>query len=335
MAVSPGTSPAPGAAPGTHTTTHPASTVETRKGATGPTQPLGKNPHTPTTRPVPPPKPPPKPPTLSNSQQGIYDLMAATLKSWGLESLGADLKNLILKGDTSPDTLALALSQTQAYKTRFAGNELRVKNGLSELTPAQYLATEEQYRNVLQAYGLPSGFYDQHTDFTKFIGTGISPAELQSRAQVAHDQYMAAPPETRALWQKYFGGKGDAIASILDPDVATQLIQDRGMQVAIGGAAAQQGINVNQARAQQFQQAGVTLAGAQKAYSQIAQSLGTDQSIAKRFGTTFGQTDEENDLLLGQGDAAVKRATIYDEEKALFKGGNGASAESMGVSQSY
>jgi hypothetical protein len=152
---------------------------------------------------------------------------------------------------------------------------------------------------------------------------------------VAHDQYTAAPPETRALWEKYFGTKGDAIASILDPTVATQVIQDRGTQVAIGGAAAQQGFGVSQARAQQFQQNGVTLAGAQKAYSQIAQSLTTDQSIAQRFGTTFDQSQEENDLLLGKGDAAVKRATLYDSEKALFKGGSGATGTDLGVSQSY
>jgi hypothetical protein len=261
--------------------------------------------------------------------------MSATLTSWGLSSLSTDLKNLILKGDTSPDTLSLALSQTAAYKQRFAGNAERVKNGLRELTPAEYLATEEQYQNVLKSYGLPSGFYDQHSDFNDFIGNGISPAELQQRAQVAHDQYMAAPPATRALWGQYYGTKGDAIATILDPSVATQLIVDRGQQVAIGGAAAMQGMSINQQRAQQFQQAGVTLAGAQKAYQQIAQSISTDKDIAQRFHTSFGQTDEENGILLGQAQPALQRQQMYDEENALFKGGNGAAPDALGVSQSY
>lgn len=343
MATNPGTSSGTGSA--THTTPKPAPTPPSKQ--TGPSQGISggtpgsatgsnQNPH-PVAHPAPKPPTPAKPVDtgLSTGQQNIYDLMAQTLASWGLSSLGAELKNLILKGDTSPDTLSLALSQTAAYKERFAGNAIRVKNGLSELNPAQYIAMEEQYQNVLQAYGLPKGFYDGHSDFTNFIGKGISAAELQARAQVAHDQYEAAPAATKQLWQTYFGGKGDAIAAILDPNTATQVIQDRGQQVAIGGAAAAQGFGVNQKRAQQFQQAGVTLAGAQKAYSQIASSIGTDQSIAKRFGTTFGQADEENDLLLGQGDAAVKRATLYDEEKALFKGGAGSTAEGIGVSQSY
>ena len=90
----------------------------------------------------------------STAQNDAIVLMTSTLKSWGLSTLVADLKRLIIHGDTNADTLSLALSQTDAYKTRFAGNALRVKAGMAELTPAQYLATEEQYRNTLQALSL-------------------------------------------------------------------------------------------------------------------------------------------------------------------------------------
>lgn len=80
----------------------------------------------------------------------------------------------------------------------------------------------------------------------------------------------------------------------------------------------------------------MTLQGAQTAYQQLAQSMPTDQSIAQRFGTTFDQTQEENDLLLHQGEAGTKRQTLYDEEKGLFKqDGGAAGAEALGVSQAY
>jgi hypothetical protein len=272
---------------------------------------------------------------LSKDQQSVYDLMMDTLKSWGLGALAGDLKRFITNGDTSPDTLALELSQTKAYKQRFAANEIRVKNGLSELKPAEYIALEEQYRQVLGAYGLPKGFYDGRDDFTKFIGNDLSPSELASRAQVAHDQYIAAPDYVKQLWSQYFGTKGDAIAAILDPNTATQVIQDRAQQVAIGGTAEANGLHINQARAQQFQEAGVTLDQARKAYQQIAVSMPTDQTIAKRFGTTFDQKQEENDLLLGNADAGVKRQTLYAEEQGLFKGGSAADSNALGVSQSY
>jgi hypothetical protein len=272
-------------------------------------------------------------PTLNQAQQGAYDLLASTLKSWGLGTLLPDLKGFILGGDTSPDTLSLKLSQTTAYKQRFAGNEERRKNGLPELNPAQYIGLEEQYSNVLRSYGLPAGFYDSHKDFTDFIGKDISPSEIQTRAQIAHDQYQAAPSYMKELWGQYYGGKGDAIAAILDPDTATSVIQDRAKQVGIGAAGAQYGFGVSANRAQQFAQSGVTLQGAQQAYRQIAAVHGQDQSIAQRFGQQFSQKDEENDLLLGDAGAAQKRQTLYANEQALFRGSTGIDANTLGVSQ--
>lgn len=281
------------------------------------------------------PTPKPRPPVLTHDQQSVFDLMSQTLKAWGLESLSGDLRKFIVKGDTAPDTLSLELSQTKAFKERFKGNELRTKAGLSQLNPAQYLAMEEGYQNVLNAYGFPKGFYDSKDDFTDLIGKDISVDELRSRAQVAHDQYMSAPSYVRNLWEQYYGTKGDALAAILDPNTATQLIQDRAQQVAIGGAAASVGLGVNQARAQQLQQAGVSLDGARQAYQKIASFMPTDQLIAQRFGTTFDQTQEENDLLLGQPDADMKRQTLYGSEQALFRGSAGFTPDALGVSQNY
>jgi hypothetical protein len=274
------------------------------------------------------------PATLTTDQQSIYDLMASTLASWGLSTLLPDVKRLILSGDTAPDTLALALSQTDAYKQRFAGNEARKAAGLSELTPAQYIALEDQYRQVLQSYGMPKGFYDTNDDFVRFIGHDISPAELQARAQIAHDQFENAPGYVKDLWGEYFGTKGDAIAAILDPDVATSVIQDRARQVGLGGAAGQFGLHIGQARAQQFDQAGVTLDQARQAYQRIATAMPTDQDIAHRFGTEFTQNDEENDLILGDAAAGNKRHNLYDNEEAIFKGSSGfGNQNALGVSQ--
>lgn len=272
---------------------------------------------------------------LNPTQQGAFDLMKAQLHAWGLDALVNDLRGFIVAGDTSPDTLTLALSNTQAYKTRFAANDIRIANGLSALSPAEYLGMERQYKDVLQSYGLPPGFYDSTKDFTDFIGKDISASELDARAKIAHDQYEAAPTYIKNLWGQYFGGKGDAIAAILDPEVATQVIQDRANQVAIGGAAAQHGLQVTQPRAQELQQAGITGQQAQQAYDQIATALPTDQSIAQRFGTTFGQQAEENSLLLGDAEAAKKRQRLYSSEEGLFKQSPGLDASSLGISQEH
>lgn len=268
------------------------------------------------------------------AQQSIYDQIKHTLQEWGLSSLVGYLRSYLTQGMTSNE-VQLHLMDTPEWKQRFAGNELRKQNGLGELTPAQYIATEQAYRQALQQYGLPTGFYDSHADFVKWIGGDVSPSEVSNRAQIAHDQYLNAPPEMKQLWQQYFGGKGDAIAMILDPKVATQVIQDRAQMVGIGGAAAAQGLNVDANRARILQQHGTTIQQAQTAYQKIAQSLPVDSQIAKRFGTTFNQADEENDLILGQGAEAQKRNILYAEEEGLFNGRASATNTTAGVSQSY
>jgi hypothetical protein len=94
-------------------------------------------------------------------------------------------------------------------------------------------------------------------------------------------------------------------------------------------------MGIDQQRAQQLQQAGVTLAGAQKAYQNIAANRVGDQSIAARFGTTFDQTTEENDALLGDAAAGQKRQTLYDSEQALFHGKGAFTGSDLGVSQNF
>lgn len=272
---------------------------------------------------------------LNQGQQNVFDLMSAQLSAWGLNVLNSDLRSLVVAGDTSPDTLTLALSQTSAYKARFAGNEIRVANGMSAMTPAEYLATENSYQQVLRAYGLPSGFYDSPKDFADFIGKNVSASELDARAKVAHDQYESAPGYVKELWGQYYGSKGDAVAAILDPSIATQTILDRGTTVGIGGAAAKQGIDIGLGEAQRLQQAGITAPDADKAFSQIAQSQLTDQGIAQRFGTTMNLRDEEDARLTGDGPAQNKLDRLYAEEGSLFKNRIGMNSESLGVSQGF
>lgn len=271
--------------------------------------------------------------TTSTQPTSAADLLRQTLTEWGLTSLLPYVQDYLTKGYDST-TINLYLQDTPEWKQRFAGNELRKQKGLPVLSPATYIATEEQYRNVLQSYGLPSGFYDQHSDFTDFIGNDISPTEISQRAKVAYDQYLNAPPEQRDLWNQYFG-PGDAIAGILDPEKATQVIVDRGAQVAIGGAALAQGINVSGSRAAYLQQHQVTLAQAQQAYSQIAQYGQADQNIGNRFGDSnyATQDNEENRLLLNNGALQDRANVLNNSERGLFRETAGADRNALGVSQ--
>ena len=274
--------------------------------------------------------------SLSHKEQSAYDLLAQTLRDWGLGALVKYARQFIQQG-MSQEEIQLHLEQTPEYQHRFAGNELRKQNGLGTLSPAQYIALEDQYRQVLSQYGMPKGFYDQHKDFANWIGGDVSPSEVQARADIAKQQYLNAPAEMRAYWQQNFGlTAGDAVASILDPNHESLAdLQRQANAVAIGGSALQQGIDVGRKRALQLADNGVTLQQARQAYSRIAQFGATDQSIAQRFGTQFGQRAEENSLLLGDAAANQQRDLIYGEEAAQFAGRGGASVQTSSVSANY
>lgn len=273
--------------------------------------------------------------------QSIYDFMLQTLTQWGIPSLATDLKNFMMKGYTG-DSLTLALQQTQAYKTRFAANEQRKANGLPELLPAQYIAAEESYQQVLQQYGLPKGFYDSKSDFDQFIANDVSPDELKTRAQTAADQWMNAPAETRQVWNSYYGlSDGSAIAAILNPDTPLSTLQNEAQTVGIGTAAVQNGLNLDLARAATLQQNGVTAAQAKKAYADISAGLTTQTAIANRFDAGPAQTQQEtqtqmeNASLLGTGQDQAKLQAQNAEEEGLFHGSSSMDNNALGVSQSY
>src|ERR1700749_1854637 len=85
------------------------------------------------------------------------------LTQWGIATLVPDAQKLIMQG-LDNDAVTLQLQETDAYKKRFAANALRIKAGLTVLSPAEYVATETAYAQVLRQFGLPKGFYDSRDD---------------------------------------------------------------------------------------------------------------------------------------------------------------------------
>jgi hypothetical protein len=268
-------------------------------------------------------------------QYSASQLMADTLNAWGLSSLLPHLQEYLNKG-YNQDTIALALQDTQEWKTRFAGNELRRKAGLSVLNPAQYIAVEEQYHQIMSTYGLPSKFYDSQDDFTKFIGGDVSPTELEQRVKIASDTWMNADPETKKAWQQYYHlTDGDAVASILDQNVALPVLQQRAAAVGIGAAAGQQGLTVDKTRAERFAEFGVSLDQARKAYGDIAQALPGFQAAGSRFGEDVGQSTLENAALLNDADAQRKEQRVAASEQSDFTGRAGANTSTLAAGNSY
>lgn len=274
------------------------------------------------------------PTDLTPDQQSASAIIQQQLDQWGLSTLSDQLHSLIKDGLGS-DAITLKLQDTSEYKTRFAANADRVKNGLPILTPAQYISAESSYRQVLQSYGLPSQFYDSHDDFNNWLAQDVSPDEVKQRAQDAQSVWLSTDPAVKDQWTRLYGlSDGAAIASILDPTTALPVVQRMTQAAQIAGAASRNGLSdLSQQNAESWADRGVTDAQAQKAFGQVGASAQADAAMAQRFGMNYTQTDAEKAALFGDAQALKTQQQMYDAEKGLFSSTAAASQDSQGSRQ--
>lgn len=270
---------------------------------------------------------------LSGSERDAYVMLNNLFTSYGLSSLAPKIFSYIQNG-YSADTISLLLQDTSEYKTRFAGNEIRRKAGMAVLSPADYLATESSYRQILASAGLPKSFYDTTSDFTNWIGGDTSPTEVQDRVNLAVAATTQANPYLKAQLAALYGvDESHLNAYFLDPTKALPLLQKQEQAAAFGAAAAQQGLLTDRQRMEDYVTMGFTQSQATQGFQQVAQELPNLQALAQRFGTTFSQVDEEGSVFGTSPNAIAKKRGVVSNERAMFSGASGGAA--AGLSAGY
>lgn len=264
-----------------------------------------------------------------------YQMLVSMLQQWGLETLAPDVLSL-LQGGYSQDQVSVLIQDTPAYKQRFSGNDARRKNGLAALSPAEYLATEASYRRVLESAGLPSGFYDQPSDFANWIGSDVSPSEVQSRVNLATDAAQRLDDATKAaFWDYYKVTPSDLTAYFLDRERAMPTLQQQARAVQVGAAANRDNIGVSRGLAER-------LAGSTISDSELQGAVGSAASLTRDvghigdiYGDAYTVDDATNEVFFSDSEAQRKRQRLSDREKATFGGTGGLGRSSLGQSQSY
>lgn len=270
---------------------------------------------------------------LNGADRDAYVALTTLFKSYGLESLAPKIFDYIKNG-YSGDTIAILLQDTKEYKDRFAGNEARKKAGLAVLTPAEYLSTESAYRQVMAAAGMPSGFYDQPSDFTKWIGTDVSPTEIKGRVDLAVASTTQADSFVKQQLAAFYGVDDAGIAAyFLDQGRALPVLQKQQQAAAFGAEAARRGLLSDRSRMEDYVTSGLSQSVASQGFAQVAEELPNLQALAARFGTTFGQVEEEGAVFGTSAASAQKRRGLASQERALFGGSQGAT--SGGLAQGY
>jgi len=272
---------------------------------------------------------------MSDAYKRLYDEFNAL----GLGALVEDSKDLLMKA-TSISQMPEALRNTKAYMTRFSANDARVKAGFRALSPATYLALEDQYQKVMTRYGLPKnyytpGLYGKQEGFEKLIASDISNTELEERIAAAQERVIRGAPQITQALKEFYPEitDGDILAYALDPANAIKNIQRKITTAEIGGAAlAQKGLTTSLARAEELQRYGVDKAAATAGYSVIGGGLQRGSELASIYGESpYTRATAESEIfkLSGEQEARKQRQKVTGLEKATFSGKSGVTGGAL------
>lgn len=273
---------------------------------------------------------------LTGANRDAFAALKSLFNGYGLGSLAGKIYEYAKQG-YGADTISLLLQDTREYKERFSGNEVRQKQGLPVLSPAEYLSTEQAYRQVMQDAGLPKGFYDNPADFSDWIGKDVSPTEIKGRVDLAVANTLQANNSTvQALKNLYGVDQKYITAYFLDDKRALPFLQKQAQAAQFGGEALKRGLALDKGDLEDFVTAGLSLGQVSQGFQAVAEALPNIQAIAKRFGESpFSQQELERDLVGGQAGSTgePRRKRLASQERALFSGSSGASV--AGLSANY
>lgn len=228
-----------------------------------------------------------------------YTKLYNEFKAMGLESLVEDAKGFLMNL-TKPTEMPNALRTTNAYVKRFAANEKRKEAGLKVLSPAAYLALEDQYQNVMRNYGLPDTYYTKDTTgkqagFDKLIAGDVDSAELQERIIAGQDKILNGPKQSLQAIKAFFPEitNGDILAYVLDPKNAQKTIEKKVAAAQIGGAALSRGLSTSLASVENLQRLGISPEAAQTGYETIASQLPRASQLGDIYGDKYDQATAE------------------------------------------
>lgn len=261
----------------------------------------------------------------TQEQQSAWAYMQQLLDQYGLGSLGSVVQNLISGGMTDAAQLQLELQNTNEWKTRFAGNEALRAAGLPVMSVAEYLSVERSYAQIMKNYGLPTGFYDDPSDFAKMIGGSVSARELEQRVSAWADLASREDPAIKAQLQAMGFGDGDLIAFMMDPTRAQPLIQKKYQEALLGGAARREGLDPSNVG--RLVEAGITEREAMQGFGAIGDAMPDAMRLNDIYGEDVTQGDLEEEVFMNSG--GKKRKRLASRERAAFQGTSGVGQGSL------
>lgn len=264
---------------------------------------------------------------LTFEQKNARQLLADVFASYGLTDPAfvdaikkAILDNTDAAGNVATATATAQIRQTDQYKIRFAGNEMRRKaiqdamargetSTMSELSEASYIELEDSYREVLRKANVPSQFYSNTTYLAKMIGNDLSTGEVAARASIAQQAASQANPEIKQQLQSLYGVSENQVAAFfLDPELGRETIGTvaAGNAAILAASASRSGLSLTRAQAES-----------------LAQRVAPTNEQAISADVVFGETSKTAGLAMA--DVSGGQAGVTAEDVILASTGNSES----------
>ena len=280
---------------------------------------------------------------IDSTTKDAFASMRMILESYGLADMADTISRMMsmglsanealvkLKYDKTIDTVT-GKPWNSAYTIRFSGNEKRIANGLNALSEAEYISNENAYAETLRAYGLNNMLSaDRKVNQAKFAGymaNDISSTEFNDRISTVMDKVVNADPTVMAQFKKYYGGitNNDLVTYFLTDGETLPILKQKAAAAGIGAEGSKQGFNTDATRAMEFSRAGLTIAQARTGYGEIGEALPLTSKLGdvyKEDKIIYGQTEAENEFLLDNAKAKLKRNRLASKERAQFGGSSG------------
>jgi hypothetical protein len=266
-----------------------------------------------------------------------YEDVVEFLTEYGLQDLARVIRDAIqddptqFSGPFAQQAVFRTVRNTPEYKTRFKGLVDREANKLPPISEAQYLAIENDYRQVLRMNGMPKGFYDTPEDFAKFIASDVRADELQNRIQAGYRAVTEAAPGTKEELKRLYGlNDADIAAFFIDPKRAQTEVVKKAEAARRATAAREQGFEITSRQAEELVARGVTQGEAAQGFGALAQQQGLFE--AQMAGEDVISQEEQIAAAFGTSAAAAQRvATRRRRRQAEFEAGGSFAAGQRGV----
>lgn len=264
------------------------------------------------------------------SNRNALALIKQTLAQYGLpESLGDWAWQEIVAGKGQAEVL-LDLRQRPEFKAEFPEIDARLQAGLAPLSPGEIVTYRQQARQMMRAAGMPEGLYDNKSDFTKYLTGDTSLKELGDRISIAAQALYGSPTDLAEARRLGFTD-GDAVAMILNPDLAQPEVEKRWAAARLSGTGVRSGYGgLSTSEALDYATLGVTDQQAQQGFEglQHNQELFTGLDAGE---DVIGRSDQLGAALGGNAQAQARIERRAARRKAGFQGGGSFAGGQAGL----